>query len=95
MKQIADDDELRRLNRAGKGLIYNDYSGSGSWGFQYNVLHAAAYRHIVKADTKYTKIFFTNVSEARTWLLVHRGPEGTNWKRCGTCHAKEENIPYR
>ena len=88
MKEVHSDAELQQLHTIGKGLIYNDYSGDGTWGFQYNVLHDASCRHIRKANVKYPKLFFDTLPEAIAWLSSNRGQESVNWKRCGTCHAQ-------
>jgi hypothetical protein len=92
MRPIRTDDELSRLHNAGVGLIYNDYSGRGPSGARYNVLHAAHCSWVVKSNTKIPKIFFDAISEAEAWLSSNRGPEGSNWKRCGSCLAKSPDA---
>lgn len=87
MRTIADDDDLLRLRRAGTGLIYNDFSGTGASGGSYNVLHLATCRQLARANTHVAKLHFDSLEEAILWLEGHRGPEGRNWKRCDTCGA--------
>lgn len=96
MKQIETDAELLRLHRAGVGLIYNDFRGTGSGGDQFNVLHLASCNWIIKSNVNFSKISFDSISEATAWLEANRGPEGANWKRCGTCRphgTKKEPYP--
>lgn len=87
MKCIESDVELRRLIDNGKGLIYNDFSGMGPGGKDYNILHAAHCRQLAKSNLNVPKYFFDNLAQAITWLRENRGEEGSNWKRCGTCRA--------
>ncbi len=87
MKFIGSDAELRQLHFAGKGLIYNDFSGKGPKGKDYNVLHAASCNWIARSNVNVRKYFFSNLDEAIKWLQKNRGKEGENWKRCGTCQA--------
>lgn len=89
MKQIESDSELKRRHRDGVGFIYNDFSKHAASGKSYNVLHAASCRTIPYSNNNVDKYFFTTLSEATAWLANHRGPEGVNWKRCGTCLANE------
>ncbi|MDH5779053.1 MAG: hypothetical protein OEZ29_00475 [Candidatus Bathyarchaeota archaeon] len=88
MKYIESNAELRQLHSAGKGLIYNDFSGKGSGGKNYNVLHAASCRWVARSNVKVPKIFFGDIDEAIEWLRKNRGEGGRNWKRCATCEAK-------
>ena len=93
MRIIRSNAELEKLHSAGVGLIYNDYSGRGLTGKDYNVLHAAhcafVLRSKVKARTRVIrKYFFNDIEEAIKWLWRNRGREGKNWKRCGICKAE-------
>ena len=85
--QIRDDVELQRLRRAGSGFIYNDFSGAAPSGSDHNVLHTARCYWLERANTNVPKLFFTDLPQAVAWLNANRGPEGQNWKRCGTCGA--------
>jgi len=93
MKLIANNAELEQLHLAGKGLIYNDFSGKGSHGKNYNILHAASCGWILKSNVNVRKYFFGSIDEAIKWLRKNRGEEGENWKRCGTCKAKTRTLP--
>ncbi len=88
MKRIESDAELQRLRAIGTGLIYNDFSGTGPSGSEYNILHATNCHWLHHANLNVPKIHFYSLTEARTWLEAHRGLEGNNWKRCGTCQAQ-------
>jgi hypothetical protein len=87
MKSINSDSELVQLNDAGQGFIYNDYSGKGASGKDYNILHAASCSWILKSNINVRKLFFRNLDEAIDWLNMNRGKEGISWKRCGSCRA--------
>jgi hypothetical protein len=89
---VRDDDELASLHRAGTGLIYNDFSGQGATGAQYNVLHTTRCSWVAKQKASVRKIFFATTPEALAWLTAHRGTEGKNWKRCGRCRAEIDSI---
>lgn len=84
--------ELERLHSAGEGLIYNDFSRRGVSGKDYNVLHAASCRWVVRSNVNVPKYYFSSLSEATKWLRENRGGEGENWKRCGTCQAKSHSV---
>jgi len=88
MKKIRSNSELEKLHSAGVGLIYNDFSGRGSKGKDYNVLHSASCGWVVRSNVNVPKYFFSNIDEAIKWLRRNRGKEGKNWKRCGTCKAE-------
>jgi len=92
MRIIRSNSELESLHSAGVGFIYNDFSGRGSKGKDYNVLHIASCRWVVRSNVNVPKYFFSNIDEAIKWLLRNRGGEGKNWKRCGTCQAKSRPI---
>ena len=103
MKIIRSNSELERLHSAGVGFIYNDYSGMGSTGKDYNVLHTARCAFVLRSKVKGStriipKYFFNNIDEAVKWLRRNRGREGKNWKRCGVCLAEARpryQIPLR
>ena len=88
MKIIRSNSELEKLHSAGVGLIYNDFSGRGPKGKDYNVLHAASCSWVVRSNVNVPKYFFSNIDEAIKWLRRNRGREGKNWKRCGICRAE-------
>ncbi len=92
MKVIRSNSELGKLNDAGVGLIYNDFSGRGSKGKDYNVLHAASCKWVVRSNVNVPKYFFKDLKEAIRWLQRNRGREGKSWKRCGTCHAEASRV---
>jgi len=94
MKIITSDAELQHLHSVGAGFIYNDFSGKGSSGNKYNVLHIAYCRTISGADLSAPKYFFSDIDKAIAWLRKNRGEEGKNWKRCGTCKAKAQMGRY-
>lgn len=87
MRQIASEEELEELHTAASGLIYNDFSGLGATGAQYNVLHASDCRWLSRSNTNVRKLYFENLAETIEWLEANRGPEGRSWKRCGSCRA--------
>jgi len=87
MKFIGSNAELRQLHSAGEGLIFNDFSGKGPGGKDYNVLHAASCNWVARSNVNVHKYFFSNLDEAIKWLQKNRGEEGESWKRCGTCQA--------
>ena len=87
MRIITSDGELRRLRSSGAGLIYNDFSGTGTSGSEYNVLHHASCYQLRHANLNVPKLHFHSLAEARAWLTANRGPENSNWKRYGTCQA--------
>ena len=88
MKRIENESVLRTLHERGIGLIYNDFSGLGSSGRQYNVLHAASCHWILQSNTRVPKYYFSRLVEAEHWLQQNRGQEGVGWKRCGSCRAQ-------
>lgn len=90
MREIRDDADLQQLYATGRGLIYNDFSGHGAGGKDYNVLHAARCQWVTKSNTKVRKYFFASLEEAFAWLSQNRGREGLSWKRCGSCHAEAQ-----
>jgi len=97
MKIIRSNADLEKIHSAGVGLIYNDYSGRGSSGKDYNVLHAASCTFVLRSKVKTSariipKYFFSNIDEAVKWLWRNRGREGKNWKRCGICKAETRPI---
>lgn len=97
MKIIRSNSELERLHSDGAGLIYNDYSGRGTTGKDYNVLHAASCTFVLRSKVKGStriirKYFFSDVNEAIKWLRRNRGKEGRNWKRCGICKAEAQQT---
>lgn len=92
MKRIRSNAELEQIHSAGVGLIYNDFSGRGPRGKDYNVLHVAYCSWVVRSNVNVPKYFFNNIEEAIKWLRRNRGKEGKNWKRCGTCKAEASPL---
>jgi len=92
MRIIRSNSELESLHSAGVGLIYNDFSGRGPKGKNYNVLHAAFCSWVVRSNVNVSKYFFSNIDDAIKWLRRNRGKEGRNWKRCGTCKAEARPL---
>ena len=92
MRQIASQEELEEFHAGGAGLIYNDFSGKGAGGAQYNVLHAADCFWVARSNTNVRKLFFESLAEAIEGLEENRGPEGRNWKRCGSCRATNGSV---
>lgn len=88
MKKIKSNSELKQLNANSKGLIYNDFSGKGAGGKEYNVLHAAYCHWVLRSNINVPKYFFNSLEKAIKWLKKNRGIEGKKWKRCGTCKAE-------
>jgi len=85
MKLLESQAELEELHDLGRGFIYNDYSGLGSYGKDFNVLHEADCVWVPKSKASIRKYFFNDIDRAIEWLEKNRGKEGKNWKRCGTC----------
>lgn len=82
MKEIETDAQLQVIHKAGEGFIFNDFSGIGKSGKEYNILHKASCSWVLKSNTNVHKIFFENEIEALEWLDAKRK---ANWKTCGTC----------
>jgi hypothetical protein len=87
--RIQSDAELEARHHSGAGLIYNDYSGRGHGQTNDNVLHAAHCHWVISASTQmqHAKYWFPDLAAAVSWLTAQRGPEGRNWRRCGTCRG--------
>lgn len=82
MKDIETDAQLQVIHKAGEGFIFNDFSGSGKGGKEYNILHKASCIWVIKSNTSVHKIFFENEIAAIEWLDEKRRE---NWRACGTC----------
>ena len=65
MKRIESDAELQRLRAVGTGLIYNDFSGTGPSGSEYNILHATNCHWLHHANLNVPKIHFYSLTEAQ------------------------------
>jgi hypothetical protein len=85
LREITSDVELQKLRAEGRGYIYNDFGTEGGRRAEWNVLHEASCRHVRRANVSTPKYFFDSLDEAMAWLRGNRGPEGRDWKRCGTC----------
>lgn len=77
--------EFKALRRAGRGFIYNDFSGGGARAAEYNVLHYADCETLDRANASTPKYHFGSQSEAEAWLESNRGAKDEHWKRCGVC----------
>lgn len=83
MEPIANPQDLQTKRATGEGYIYNDFSGHGSTGDRYNVLHMASCDALARMGTVPPRKFFSlDLNAAVDWLNANRGPEGQNWKRC-------------
>jgi hypothetical protein len=86
MRPLTDNAEFRSLVDAGDGYIYNDYSGHGAKGIQYNILHRASCGTLRQQSARvtgyYGKYFAESLDQAARWLEANRP---RNWKRCGMC----------
>ena len=88
MRRIESDEDLQRIWHEGRGLVYNDYTGTGASGWRFNILHAASCRWIQTMETHIPKYFFEDLNDAVRWLTSNRGPERECWRRCDTCNAE-------
>ncbi|MGH2381264.1 MAG: hypothetical protein ACRDG7_08595, partial [Candidatus Limnocylindria bacterium] len=93
MELIPNQDRFDEVLRAGRGLVYNDFSGRGASGQQYNVLHAARCTWLARSNLSVRKYLFEELREAIDWLTRERGAEGQAWKKCGTCRADSAAEP--
>ncbi len=87
MERITSDARLRAISQAGRGVVYNDFSGRGASGAQYDVVHAASCTWLGRSNVGVAKLWFEDFAAATNWLVRERGREGQAWKRCGTCHG--------
>ncbi|MCL4860255.1 MAG: hypothetical protein KJZ93_12645 [Caldilineaceae bacterium] len=94
MRKLATDDVLGQIRERGSGFIYNDYSGKGQRGKDYNILHAAKCPRLDQANAK-RKFFCENLDNATSWLAQNRGPEDEQWKRCAACLGSLQPIEAR
>jgi hypothetical protein len=88
MELIPNQDRFDQVLRAGRGFVYNDFSGKGASGREYNVLHVAGCGWLARSSLSVRKFFFEDLRDAVEWLTRERGAEGSAWKRCGTCRAE-------
>ncbi|MFX0203246.1 MAG: hypothetical protein ACFFCW_44650 [Candidatus Hodarchaeota archaeon] len=86
MKSITSNEKLADIHNRGLGLVYNDFTKSGSADF--NILHVARCPQLKKSNVNVDKIFFMSEEEAVSWLIQNRGKEGIGWKRGGCCGAR-------
>ncbi len=82
MEEITSEQRWREILRDGAGFVFNDFSGDGSTGKRYNVLHEARCPYLGRANLAVPKYFFGDRREADEWLNRQRQE---NWKPCGTC----------
>jgi hypothetical protein len=87
MERITSDARFRAICQAGRGVVYNDFSGHGPSGGQYNIVHAAPCTWLGRSNVGVAKLWFEDLATATDWLVRERGPEGQGWKRCGTCNG--------
>jgi hypothetical protein len=100
MHLVETNADLETFYLAGVGYVFNDFT-SGASGARYNVLHAAdctwVMRMLDRAEPRHQptvrKMLFDTVDEAQLWLTENRGPEGSAWKRCGTCQPGRPSVP--
>jgi hypothetical protein len=92
MERITSNQRLEAICLAGRGVVYNDFSGRGASGAQYNVVHSAACRWLARSNLNVAKLWFEDFADATGWLVRERGEEGRAWKRCRTCRAVESPI---
>jgi hypothetical protein len=92
MERITSNQRLEAICVAGRGVVYNDFSGGGASGAQYNVVHSAACRWLARSNLSVAKLWFEDLAGATAWLVRERGEEGRAWKRCRTCRAVESPI---
>jgi hypothetical protein len=89
MERIANEQRFRSICADGLGVVFNDFSGHGASGAQYNVVHAATCRWLARSNLSVPKIWFEDLVTATSWLERERGLEGRAWKRCGIGKAFE------
>jgi hypothetical protein len=82
---VLSEDEFKKRRRAGKGFIYNDFSGRGAGGAKYNLLHYADCETLERANASIPKFHFESLLEAEAWLESNRGAKDEQWRQCGTC----------
>ena len=58
MERITSDARFREICRAGRGVVYNDFSGRGASGAQYNVGHAASCTWLRRSNVGVAKLWF-------------------------------------
>jgi hypothetical protein len=87
VQRIGSNEQFVAICEAGRGVVYNDFSGHGASGAQYNVVHAASCQWLARSSLTVPKFWFMDLPEATGWLVHERGEEGRAWKRCGTCLA--------
>ena len=87
MERVTSDERFQAICEAGRGVVYNDFSGRGASGAQYNVVHTASCGWLARSNLKVAKLWFEDLAAATDWLVRQRGQEGQGWKRCGTCHG--------
>ena len=88
MERIANEQRFRSICADGLGVVFNDFTGHGASGAQYNVVHAATCRWLARSNLSVPKIWFEDLVTATSWLERERGLEGRAWKRCATCQAR-------
>ncbi len=82
--RITSDDEFQLILKARTGYVYNDYSGMGPSGKDYNILHSAKCYTFNRSSFQ-RKYYFKKLDEAISWLRENRGEENINWRRCNLC----------
>jgi hypothetical protein len=87
VERITSDERFQAIREAGRGVVYNDFSGRGASGAQYNVVHGASCGWLARSNLKVAKLWFEDLAAATDWVVRERGREGQGWKRCGTCYG--------
>ncbi|MHC4441368.1 MAG: hypothetical protein ACYTF1_00245 [Planctomycetota bacterium] len=82
MEDIISEDRWQDIIKTGEGYIFNDFSGQGPSGQQYNVLHRAICVFLRSANLSVSKLHFATLEEAEKWLNMFRKD---NWKTCSVC----------
>jgi len=82
MDEITSERQWQQILNDAKGYVFNDFSGNGPSGSQYNVLHRADCSFLQSARLTVPKRFADSLDQARTWLDANRTG---NWKYCDAC----------
>ena len=82
MEEVKNDARWRDILEVGEGYVFNDFSGGGPSGKQYNVVHRATCSYLRSANLSVPKYSFATLDEAAAWLDANRP---NNWKCCKTC----------
>lgn len=84
VQRVRTVEEFDALRSGGVGVVFNDFSPTGSQP-KLNVLHHARCVWVARMNLGVTKWTDDDESAARTWLIRERGPEGERWHACSAC----------